>query len=539
MNRSSNIQTSLTQKASVPILLVSVFIIAICGILYELLISSISSYFLGSSILHFSLTIGLFLSFMGLGAYMSRFVSDQKLLDRFIIIEVWLGVVGGASGVILYLSYAITENYYLIAFLLLGSIGTLVGLEIPILTRIIRGYFNLKDTLAQVLSFDYLGALIASVLFPLFLLPYLGLTRTSFFIGLLNLSVGLFNMLIFKDQLAHFKRMITATSLIVVVYIVGFFSAFTVSNYFEQFLYQDEVVFTKQSPYQRLVVTRWKDDTRLYINGNLQFSSIDEYRYHEALVHVPMALAKQAESVLFLGAGDGLAIREVLKHPQIKQIHVVDLDPEMTTLGKTHPVFKQLNQRAFENSKVKIFNLDAFKFVEKEAKQRYSLIIIDLPDPNDINVGKLYTREFYSLVKRRLAKDGAMVTQSTSPFFARKAFWCINHTLQEVFPTVIPYTINVPSFGQWGFNIALKYPIAAQRASFNKKKLAQYLNDQLFFQPGHTQNLKQQLRYLTPEVVNSFLYFDKDMAQLPAQINTLNTQKLVQYYEEGWRNYNR
>ena len=536
MNKPTNIQTSLTQKASIPILLVSVFIIAICGILYELLISSISAYFLGSSILHFSLTIGLFLSFMGLGAYLSRFISDKKLLDRFIIIEVWLGVIGGASGALLYVSYAVTENYYLIAFLLLGSIGTLVGLEIPILTRIIRGYFNLKDTLAQVLSFDYLGALIASVLFPLFLLPYMGLTRTSFFIGLLNLSVALFNMVVFKTQLAQFKRMVAVTLLITVVYVIGFFAAFTISGFFEQFLYQDDVVYTKQSPYQRLVITQWKDDTRLYINGNLQFSSIDEYRYHESLVHVPMALAKNTESVLFLGAGDGLAIREVLKHPEVKQIHVVDLDPEMTKLGRQHTVFKKLNQGAFESPKVKVFNQDAFKFVEKEAKQFYSLIIIDLPDPNDINVGKLYTREFYSLVKRRLAKDGAMVTQSTSPFFARKAFWCINRTLQEVFPTTIPYTVNVPSFGQWGFNIALNYPLARPNQHFNKKKLASYLNEQLF---EKTPAFKNQLRYLTPEVINSFLYFDKDMAKLPTQINTLNTQKLVQYYEEGWRNYNR
>lgn len=537
MNKPTNIQTSLTQKASVPILLVSVFIIAICGILYELLISSISSYFLGSSVLHFSLTIGLFLSFMGLGAYLSKFISDKNLLDRFIMIEVWLGVIGGASGAILYVSYAVTENYYLIAFLLLGSIGTLVGLEIPILTRIIRGYFNLKDTLAQVLSFDYLGALIASILFPLFLLPYLGLTRTSFFIGLLNLSVGLFNMLVFKKQLIHFQRKIGITLLVTVLYVVGFFSAFTISGYFEQFLYQDDVVFTKQSPYQRLVVTKWKDDTRLYINGNLQFSSIDEYRYHEALVHVPLALAKKAESVLFLGAGDGLAIREVLKHPQIKQIHVVDLDPEMTKLGRHHQVFKKLNKGAFESPKVKVFNSDAFKFVEKEAKQFYSLIIIDLPDPNDINVGKLYTREFYSLVKRRLARDGAMVTQSTSPFFARKAFWCINNTLQSVFPSVVPYTVNVPAFGQWGFNIALAYPLAPKGKTFTKPGLASYLNDKLFTE--HKAALKNNLRYLTPEVINSFLYFDKDMAHLPTEVNTLNTQKLVQYYEEGWRNYNR
>jgi spermidine synthase len=263
--------------ASIPILLTSVFIIATCGILYELLISSISSYLLGSSILHFSLTIGIFLSFMGVGAYLSKFIEDEHLLSQFVMIEIWLGLIGGASGVILYTTYAFTLNYYLITFLLIAVIGSLVGLEIPLLTRIVRNYFNLKDTLAQVLSFDYLGALLASILFPLFLLPYLGLTRTSFFIGLLNLSVGLFNIWVFRKNLQKPTQKLLIASFATIIYVIGFFYAFGISTYLEQFLYQDDIIVSQQSPYQKIVVTRWNNDVRLFLNGNLQFSSVDEH----------------------------------------------------------------------------------------------------------------------------------------------------------------------------------------------------------------------------------------------------------------------
>ena len=510
----------MSSSKTAPVLLFSVFIIAICGLLYELLISSISAYFLGSSILHFSLTIGFFLTFMGIGAFFSKFLKDEKLLTAFIQIEILLGFIGGASGVVLYATYALTENYYLIAFILIGSIGTLVGLEIPILTRIIRDFFNLKDTLAQVLSFDYLGALIASIIFPFLLLPYLGLTRTAFFVGLLNLAVGIFNLWVFREQVQSFLRQVTLTSFLVVLYAVGFYYAYGISGYLEQFLYQDDIVLSRQSAYQRIVMTRWNRDIRLYLNGHLQFSSLDEHRYHESLVHIPMALTPRPEKILLLGAGDGLATRELLKYPEIQEIHVVDLDSVVTNLGKDAFIFQHLNQNALNDPKVKIFNRDAYKFIEK-TNNFYSLIIIDLPDPNDINLGKLYSQEFYHLCQKRLAKDGVLVTQSTSPFFAKNAFWCIHHTLEAVFPQVEAFTVNIPSFGQWGFNMVLNYQVSHPINKVQEKLITE-----------------SKLRFLTKKLIPKFFLFDADMAETSTEINKLETLKLVQYYEQDWRLYN-
>ncbi len=159
------------RSAQVPILLSSIFIIAVCGILYELLISSISTYFLGSSILHFSITIGLFLSAMGLGSFLSRYVY-RNLLDWFVVIETILGLVGGCSTLILYFSYTVLDNYYAVALVIIVFLGAFVGLEIPIVTRLLKEHDNLKDTISNVLAFDYLGSLVASVAFPILLLPY-------------------------------------------------------------------------------------------------------------------------------------------------------------------------------------------------------------------------------------------------------------------------------------------------------------------------------------------------------------------------------
>ncbi len=512
------------QKNTTGILFISVCIVAVCGILYELLISSISSYFLGSSILHFSITIGLFLSFMGLGAYLSRFLSDEFLLDYFILTEILLGVIGGLSGALLYTTYTFTENYYLVAFLLISMIGSLIGLEIPILTRIVHRYFDLKDTLAQVLSFDYLGALIASIVFPLFLLPYFGIMRTSFFVGLLNLSVSIFNLIVFKDSLRYFRVQLGIAFAATSLFLFGFYYSFSISGFLEQLLYQDEIIYSEQSPYQRIVLTQWNDDTRLYINGNLQFCSVDEYRYHETLVHVPMSLHPAPENILILGGGDGLAVREIMKYNTVKKIDLVDLDKLITDLAQENRTLKELNKSALTESVVNIYNEDAYQFVEK-SNTLYSVIIIDLPDPNEVSLGKLYSKEFYTLLNKRLAADGILITQSTSPFFARKVFWCINETLQTVFPTVMPVTVNVPSFGQWGFNMALKYKLDSQNLIQKVQRKIE--------QAGETKDFK----YISGEIVPTLFIFDKDMERLEVEYNTLNNQKIIQYYEEGWQNF--
>ena len=507
-------------RTAVPTLLVSVFIISICSILYELLISSVSSYFMGSAVLHFSIVIGLFLSSMGVGSYLSRFL-QRHLLDWFIGVESLLSLIGGLSCIVLYFAFSLTPYFYLVGFLLILTLGILIGVEIPILTRVMRRYDNLRDALANILSFDYLGALIASILFPLLLLPTLGSMRTAFAVGLLNLLVAVANTQLFRAQLQHATTYLVAQAIIGAVLLSGFVYSFQIIGFFETQLYRDEIVLSRQTPYQQIVVTRYNQDVRLFINGGLQFSTRDEYRYHEPLVHVPAALAAKREHILVLGGGDGLAVRELLRYPDVGRIEVVDLDPEITNLARRNPLFRQVNADAMLDERVTIHNTDAFKFVE-QSSDIYDLILVDLPDPNGTALGKLYSVSFYKMLRRRLAAGGAMVTQSTSPYFAPKAYWSIHRTMEQAFDTVVPYTSYVPSFGQWGFNMAF----GSERVEFSVPRLASELFEQRSFD----------FRYLNREMLPGLFLFGQDIAE-PAdvEVNRLDNQILLQYYDQGWR----
>lgn len=506
-------------------LLASVFIIAICGILYELLISTITSYFQGSSILHFSIVIGLFLSFMGIGSYASKFIKDD-LPVWFVRFELVLSVVGGFSAFLLYFAFSLTPYFYGVAFVLIAILGAMIGIEIPILTRIIGKHESLKDAIADVLSFDYLGALIASVAFPLLLLPVFGNMRTAFAIGLLNLIVAILNTYLFKKELKKFKQFLIGEIAIGVILIFGFIYSFQINAYYETFLYRDDVMLSRQTKYQNIIVTKWNKDMRLFINGNLQFSSRDEYRYHEPLVHVPMSLTEFHEKILILGGGDGMAVRELLKYDNIGSIELVDLDPIITDLAKNHPAFVKLNENAMNNDKVQIFNTDAFKYIEKSS-EFYNVIIIDLPDPSNESLGKLYSREFYSLIKKRLAADGVVVSQSTSPYFAPDAFWCIHNTMDTVFQTTLAYNTYVPSFGEWGFNLSLSETSRMPLANHNADSVIQKIEQQL-----DKNNIETS--YLSSEMLPSLFQFGEDRKKRSTPINKLDNQHLIQLYEKNW-----
>jgi spermidine synthase len=525
--------SSLPPGQRVPILLTSVFIIAICGILYELLISSISSYFQGSSILHFSLVIGLFLSFMGVGSYLSRFIT-KDLLPWFIRFEILLSVVGGLSSFLLYFAFSLTPYFYGVAFLLIAILGSLIGVEIPILTRIVREHENLRDAMAKVLSFDYLGSLIASVAFPLILLPNLGIMRTAFAIGFLNLAVALLNIWLFRKEVKTYRSLLVQSILVGVMLLAGFVYSFQLIGFFEQKLYRDEILLSKQSAYQRIVLTRWNRDTRLFIDGNLQFSSLDEYRYHEPLIHLPMGMAQSHEKILVLGGGDGLAVRELWQYPDIQKIDLVDLDPEITKLGTGHPIFTQLNENSLLDPRVSIFNEDAYGFVE-HSSELYDVVIIDLPDPNNISLGKLYSQEFYRLLDKRLSAGAVVVSQSTSPYYAGKAFWCIHETMRAVFPETLPYTVFVPTFGQWGFNLAVKRPGVLKPGLADSLSLSDQAVRHLRSQWMAADTLP--FRYLTPDMLEGLFQFDGDTGPEEVLVNRLDNQALVQYYEKSWEDW--
>lgn len=433
-------ENKLSSKETV-ILLISVFIVGFCTIIYELLIGSVSSYFLGDSIKQFSIVIGLTMTAMGLGTLVSRLIV-KNLIYYFILVEIILAITGGLCVPVLYFAYTVESIYYPIMIILIMTIGGLIGLEIPLLTRIMEKYYNLKDNISNVLSLDYLGAFIATIIFPFILLPFFGVFESSVIAGFLNLTVGIINFIWFKDKILRKKsrKLITLTILIFVFLAGLFLFSKDIVKYWENSIYDDKVIFSKQTPYQRIVMTKNKEDIRLFIDGNVQFSSIDEYRYHELLIHIPMSLANHKENLLVLGGGDGLAARELLKYDEIKKITLVDLDKEMTELAKTNRYLTDLNKNSFQNKKVEIINEDAFKYLEN-SNELYDVIIIDLPDPNNSSLARLYSTEFYKIVQKKLSFGGIAVTQSTSPFFSSEAYWCINASLKmQVLIIHIPIT---------------------------------------------------------------------------------------------------
>ena len=491
-------------------LLASVFLVAACGLAYELVAGALASYLLGDSVTQFSTVIGTYLFAMGVGSWLSKYVV-RDLVGTFVIVEIAVGLLGGFAAAGLFVAFA--GNFGPFRVLLYGAVlavGVLVGLEIPIVMRILKREVAFNELVARVLSFDYLGALAVSLIFPLLLAPHLGLVRTGLLFGLVNALVALWALHLFRAQLARRRGLQVAALGSVGLLLAGMAGAGRITTLAEGWIYADDIIHAETTPYQRIVVTRWRDDVRLFLNQNLQFSSHDEYRYHEALVHPALATLPQARRVLVLGGGDGLALREILKYSNIESIVLVDLDPAMTRLFSSASLLRRLNGDAFASPKVKVVNADAARWLE-EADESFDFIVADFPDPTSHSIGKLYSTGFYRLLEKRLMPRGWLVVQATSPYYARRSFWTVVATLEAVGLRTAPYHALVPSFGEWGYIIAGRQP---------------YAPPERYTVP---------LRFLTPEGTAVLFDFPADMARVDMPPNRLDDQPLVRVFESEWR----
>jgi spermidine synthase len=491
------------------VLLFSVFVIASCGLVYELIAGTLASYLLGDSVMYFSTIIGTYLFAMGVGSYLSRFVG-KGLVARFIRIELMVGLLGGSSAAVLFFVFAYLESFRLILYGQVVIVGILVGLEIPLLLRILKDKLHFKDLVSQVLTFDYLGALAVSLLFPLILAPKLGLVRTCFLFGILNVLVAAWTTILFRDELARAPALRGQCVLVLVLLLAGFAYGDRMTTFAEESLYTDDIIFAKSTPYQRIVLTRWKDDVRLFLNSHLQFSSKDEYRYHEALVHPAMQSLRDPKRVLILGGGDGLALREVLKYGSVEAVTLVDLDPDMTRLFSTNELLRHLNADSLRSPKLQVINADAFVWLDAHS-DTFDFAVVDFPDPTSYALGKLYTTAFYKLLEHHLNEHGAAAIQSTSPMYARQSYWCIVKTIESAGLHTAPYHVYVPSFGEWGYVIASKKPYVSPPVSLVG------------------------LKFVSSEILPGFFQFPADMSRIDTEVNRLNNQILVRYYESEWR----
>ena len=541
------------------VLYFTMLVIGACGLAYEYTFCKIASDLLGNSVQQWAVIIGLMMFFMGLGSDVQKYVSDINLFDKFIAAEVCLGLAGGFGPVLLLFIFGVMpEHYVFFQYFFIAIIGLLIGFEIPIITRINQQYTSeLKVNLGGILKMDYIGALCGSLIWIFVLPKFFILTETAFILGLLNTGAACITFLYFRNLVGNKQAIGWFCAAGVMLLAAGFFTAKDFSSYSEQYLYRDKIVLSATSQYQHIVITTPRSgDIACYINGHLQFNGFDEHVYHENLVHPAFAIAPVIKKILVLGGGDGLALREILKYPEVESVTLCDIDPEMTRLAADNPYFCSLNHNSLNNSRVKtirnhtlvdcgleiitvpnqvkpyygkpgkvaevnIVNLDAAGFVE-QITGTYDLIIIDFPDPNAPGISKLYSKRFYVNIEKKLAANGIVVQQATSPVMAREAFLCIGRTMKASGLTVVPYHDNVPSFGEWG------WWIGGRSFMLSEKKIKQKLTS--------ISQIHVDTKYLTPALVRASLEFGKNqLTTSNTDINTIMSNRVYEYYLKGWR----
>ena len=535
------------------------FFTGAAGFIFECILSTVATFILGNSIEQFSVTISLMMLMMGVAGYWQRKLSDSNLIFKFLLVETSLALLGGFAPIAVYSSYALMETHFaLVQYFFILAIGFLIGLEIPLVLRINRLYVpQLKSNIATVFSTDYIGAFVGALVWVYVFLKYFPLTEISFFVAGLNFAVALMTFGYFAYH-GEVTRRIPAVALVAVTAAAltfGYIRNRDWNEALEQRFYDSPVVFSKTTKYQHLVLTGSVNPTdyRLYINGNLQFSSLDEHIYHEMLVHPAMALAGKRDRVLILGGGDGLGLREVLKYNDVREVVLADIDADMIELARDHVVLGELNQGAFSDARViaqaaagvsetetsapvyeysagtgrlpqleqaasvTVYTVDADQLADS-LEGPFDVILIDLPDPNSVELVKLYSREFYFKVRRLLAPDGMMTVQSTSPYHAKESFLCIRRTLESAGFETLPYHDNVPSFGDWGWILA--WGAGGARQLRSELAIAE-----------------EQLRYLTPERLAASMSFGKaGLTTGETDVNRLMQPVLMRYYlNESWQ----
>lgn len=538
---------------------IAIFVMGGCGIAYEYTLSKVSSDLLGNSVQQWAVVIAVMLFFMGVGAEIQQRIPDRWLVDTLAGSQIALALLGGFGPLFLIQAFAFFPLHFsLVHYGLISLCGLLIGLEIPVITRLNESFMpSMRKNLGKVLRMDYAGALLGGLFWTFLLIPAFSITRTALILGLITLSGALVCVLIFRKQ-ARFTRFWTlAIALTLAVSVVGFTRSKSWSLEAEQALYRDQVVHTVTSPYQRLVLTKSRTgNLRCYINGHLQFSESDEFIYHEMLTHPAMSLSARRERVLILGGGDGLALREILKYPEVREVVLVDLDPCMTRMATEHPDLVRLNQGAFSDQRVdlqiipaqgtgerqetlvpdraarflpddvampqvEMIHQDAAQYVAR-ADGSFDAIILDFPDPSSPGLAKLYGLSFYGHLRGLLNEGGMVIQQATSPWHARDAFLCVGRTMTAAGFTTRALHANVPSFGDWGWWIAV--PAGAM----DPEELGRRLRA--------SGDPSVPTRFLNRETLGAALVFAPDSLNSQYKdITTFDDPAIYRHYLRAWR----
>ncbi|MDH6242935.1 polyamine aminopropyltransferase [Mycobacterium sp. OTB74] len=504
------------------LLLAAVAACAACGIVYELALLTLSTSLNGGSIVATSLIVAGYVAALGVGGLLAKALLSRAAVG-FVAVETLLGVIGGLSATALYVTFAFVGDSGWVLGIATAMIGGLVGAEVPLLMTLLQrgrvaGATDAGRVLANLNAADYLGALLGGLAWPFLVLPHLGMIRGAAATGMINLAAAAVVSVFLLRQILSRHELWGALGVLVLAFAVLatlLATASGIETTARQRLYADPIVTYQHSAYQEIVVTRNGDDTRLYLDGGLQFSTRDEYRYTESLVYP--ALGDGARSVLVIGGGDGLAARELLRQPGIDRIMQVELDPAVVAVART--TLREANSDALDDPRVHLVIDDAMTWLRTPHPDLlppggFDAVIVDLPDPDNPVLGRLYSAEFYLLVRHALAPQGLMVVQSGSPYSTPMVFWRTVSTIASTGFAVTPYHIQVPTFGDWGFTLARR---GTETPAARVPKDA------------------PPLRFLNQQVLDAATVFAPDVAPRRLEPSTLEHPLIVDDMRRGYR----
>lgn len=548
------------------ILLITVMaVLAGCGLIYEYLLSHYAGRVLGSVESAIYAMIGTMIVAMGLGAFLARWFKDAFTAFAWlesIIALVGMGCILAIAGVIAvsyslphlfssifnlppdvvlhgYVFQKLQEWSRFLPYVFGLVLGLFIGMEIPLIARIRQHVYGrfLENNAGTIYGADYIGAGIGAAIWVSIMLA-MPIMQAAAWTALFNILAGLAFLWRYHAHVRFAKALLVCH--IVLLALFGFILVMGSSwmNSLSNVLYKDKVIYSQATKYQHVVLTERLSKnqpapiTDLYLNGRLQFSSIDEQIYHSMLVYPAMLASNRHDSVLIIGGGDGLALRDVLKWP-VNDVTLIDLDAQLLNLfghkdgDFTAPesISKRLlalNKQSMLDPRANIIVGDAFLEIERLLDQgkQFDTILIDLPDPNHPDLNKMYSDYFYNHVRQLLASDGAMAVQSTSPYHAKKAFLSIAKTVKAAgFDYVEQYQQNIPSFGQWGWTIATKM---GQPASGRIKNISA---------------MPVPSRWVSKEyLLASFVFPNQYFEQVKSiKVNRLGSGQLYDYYRNAWQ----
>ncbi|MFC1644970.1 polyamine aminopropyltransferase [Patescibacteria group bacterium] len=544
-----------------------IFTTGATGFINEYNLAGVTGQILGATFFNFVLSTSSMVAAMGIGSLFQKQVADKYLITILFVVECLLALLGSYAPSIIFATHGLEpEHFKLVLYFMILSIGFLVGFEIPLATRILSIYkVELKLGLGIVLCSDFVGGYFGALIFAFCFLGVIPFTEIGFVGNGINFVIaGLFMLFfILRGEIKNWIAVSVSFVLISIMLLYGYSNNLDWNEFLDQRVYKDPIIASKITRYQKLNLTNnpKTGDTRLYINGNTQFASADEFIYHEILVHPAVSLTKNINNVLILGGGDGLVLRELRKYADIKKITLVDLDPQMIEFASTNPYMREINQGSFDDirvfartggllfsergtrpiyeekirrfpghkpegmvtAEVDVFTVDADSFVGELRDELYNLVIIDFPDPSCPDLAKLYSREFYYKLRTKLAPGARIAIQATSSYYAKESYLMIQRTMEAAGFKTIPYHRTVHSFGEWGFLLAWD----SGESVFDLKK-----------QISTIESFPVETRYLTPDVFRASMVFGKGELSNPKNIgiNTLMFPILSRVYERDcWK----